>query len=174
MTGERFTFLETAQDTDGDLLRLDYFMRPHGFVPVEHVHLRQEERFEVLSGTPRFRVAGEERDASPGQKVVIPSETPHVLWNPRDEEIHLIIELRPALRTETVFGTGFGLARDGKTDRKGWPTLLQLAVLAGEYKDELVPANRLLRAASANAGLLAPVGRLFGYRARYERYSGPE
>jgi quercetin dioxygenase-like cupin family protein len=62
LTGERVTFLETVGDTGGDLLRFEYALPPGWFVPA-HIHPRQEERHEVLSGTLRGRVGGqEERD----------------------------------------------------------------------------------------------------------------
>ena len=38
------------------------------------------------------------------------------------------VELRPALDTETFFETFFGLGRDGKTNARGIPGLLQIAV----------------------------------------------
>jgi hypothetical protein len=65
----------------------------------------------------------------------------------------------------------FGLARDGKTNKQGMPNPLQGAVLLQAYADEMrlsgVPvfAQRLLGA------VLAPVGKLFGYKARYSEYS---
>ena len=57
LTGERVTFLETVGDTGGDLLRFEYALPPGWFVPA-HIHPRQE----VLSGTLRGRVGGQERD----------------------------------------------------------------------------------------------------------------
>lgn len=58
MTGERVTFLETASDTGGELLRFEYVLPPRFSIP-EHVHPRQEERHEVLSGTLTGRGGGE-------------------------------------------------------------------------------------------------------------------
>jgi len=47
-----------------------------------------------------------------------------------------VVEYRPALRTEVLFETLFGLGRDGKTDEEGSPRLLQGAVMLKEYKDD--------------------------------------
>jgi hypothetical protein len=64
----------------------------------------------------------------------------------------------------------FGLARDGKVNRKGLPSLLQSAVTLHEFRDVVVMASpppwvqRLLSAA------LAPVGRLAGLRPWYPQY----
>jgi hypothetical protein len=51
VTGERIEFLETARDTDGEALRMRLLVEPRGFAAAEHVHPRQDERFEILSGT---------------------------------------------------------------------------------------------------------------------------
>src|SRR5207247_5416826 len=54
LTGQRLTFLETAADTAGRSLRAEVRLEPDGFVP-RHVHLRQHERLEVLTGSVRLR-----------------------------------------------------------------------------------------------------------------------
>ena len=56
VTGERFTFTDTAASTDGELLAFDLDLRPGGAVPIAHVHPIQSERFEVLEGEMRFRL----------------------------------------------------------------------------------------------------------------------
>ena len=168
--GHRFRFLRTARDTGGELLELDSFYEPHGYVGVYHLHLRQEERTEVVSGELSGCVAGEEVTLGPGRCVVVPAGTSHDWWNGGDEEAHVRVQFRPALEIETFFETIFGLARDGKLDGRGAPNILQGAVLLKEYGMYLagipIPAQRALFA------VLAPVGRLLGYEARYPRYSG--
>ena len=176
LTGDRMVFLKTARDTDGELLQLGFFLKGGGPEAAAHVHPYQEERFEVLSGAARFRVRGQqERDVGAGEAIVVPAGTPHTLWNAGEEEAHLILEFRPALRTETFFETLFGLAQDGKVDpRSGFPGPLQLALIFREHEDELYLAGPPLFVQRALFGLLAPVGELLGYKARYPRYSGPE
>ncbi|CAA9439391.1 MAG: hypothetical protein AVDCRST_MAG01-01-3502 [uncultured Rubrobacteraceae bacterium] len=51
---------------------------------------------------------------------------------------------------------------------------MQLALIFREFEDELYPVRPPLFVQRALFGLLAPVGELLGYRARYPRYSGPE
>ena len=175
ITGERFVILKSVQDTKGELLQMDFFMRPHGFIAGEHIHPHQEEHFRVLSGMLRFRIGGREQIVNAGQEAVVPPGTPHVWWNDGDYESHLIIEFRPALKTQHFFETLFGLARDGKADKRGRPNPLQIAVIALEYKDEVqpsLPMDRLLF--GALLPILAPIGRLLGYKARYPQYSNIE
>jgi len=44
-------------------------------------------------------------------------------------------QTRPALKTEAFFETIWGLAKDGKVNDKGVPTLLRVALIAREYED---------------------------------------
>jgi hypothetical protein len=74
---------------------------------------------------------------------------------------------------ESLFETLFGLGRDGKTDEEGAPRLLQGAVMLAEYEDEYRLARPPLPVQKALLAVLAPIGRLLGYRAWYARYSGP-
>jgi mannose-6-phosphate isomerase-like protein (cupin superfamily) len=171
--GQRVVFRETAKDTGGELLRLDFFVAPGGFLGNEHLHPKQEERIEVLSGTLRCRIGGHERNIGPGQAVVVSPVTSHTLWNEGGEETHALVESRPELRMENLFETLFALGREGKTDERGSPNLLQGAVMLKEYEDEYrltrppPPVQRMLLA------VLAPLGKLLGYRVRYPHHSDP-
>jgi mannose-6-phosphate isomerase-like protein (cupin superfamily) len=82
VTGERVVFLDSAADSDGALVRMDFSVRPGGFVAAEHVHPNQEERFEILEGIVRLRVGGSEREVRAGERAVVPAGTPHVCGTP--------------------------------------------------------------------------------------------
>jgi hypothetical protein len=69
------------------------------------------------------------------------------------------------------FETFFGLAKDGKTNRKGLPNAVRLAVLIHEYEDELRLARPPFLVQKALFWPLAALGRLLGYRGWYPRYS---
>ena len=174
LSGDRFRILESSRDTDDGSLRADYFAPPGAKVP-EHVHVGQEESFEVVSGTLGVSVGGRELTLIPGQNAVGPPDVPHRWWNPGDEEAHFLVVLHPALHMETVFETWFGLARDGKTI--GWlpKNPLQFAVLVHEVGGWFyytgVP-KPVWKALFAPVATLAFVGGLLGYKARYPEYSG--
>ena len=77
-------------------------------------------------------------------------------------------EVRPALQFERLLETMFALAADGKTNRKGMPNPLRLAVIANAHFDTVrlpFPPAWMQR-----AGLVlgSPLGRLLGYGATYE------
>jgi len=174
VTGERIVFRRTTVESGGAVLSFEYFLRAGGSVPLAHVHPRQEERFEVVSGRARIRVGWRLLRASAGESVLVPRGAVHRLWNDGEDELQVFVEFRPALRTEEGFEQLFGLARDGKLSRRGFPHPLQIAVMAREYRDE---AQFPLLPTVVHWALIAPlaaIGVRRGYRAVDPRYeAGP-
>lgn len=161
MTGERIVFHVTAAETNGELLRYEAAFHPRGMAAQEHVHPRQDERHEVLSGSVMMSVEGRERRLGAGDVLEVPAGTRHRLWS--DGEVHVMFEFRPALRWESLFATLVWLAREGKLSRWGYPSPLRLAVLAREYRSEIHAARPPLAVQRALVTVLAPIGRLLGY-----------
>ena len=172
-SGGRIEFRRTAAETGGGAVEFDYYLRPGGFAVgrIDHVHPRQEERFEVREGELGVRIDGDEWTATPGTRFAVLPGTPHTVWNDGPNTMHAVVEIRPALDIETFFETMYGLARDGKVDGAGLPNPLQLAVIAHAFQDELYLAGLPRRLQRAVAAALAAVGRRAGYRARYPRYA---
>ena len=165
--GDRVTFLEVAADTGGERLRFEWVVPP-GFSVPEHVHPRQEERHEVLSGTLWSRVGGRERTLGEGEWVAGPAGVPHAWRNPnRKEELRLLSELRPALHMETIIEGTAAVMRDLKNDKMGAPGhLLRFAILTDETRGDFYFSSTLARVSMKLLGKLAPLGRLLGYEAR--------
>jgi quercetin dioxygenase-like cupin family protein len=173
VTGERVVFWKRARDSNGELLELTIYMAPGGFIATPHVHPQQEERFQISGAEVMIRVGRDERLYKPGETAVVPPGVAHTWWNPGQTEAAALIQLRPALDTETMFETFFGLAAEGKVNAKGMPNPLQMMVLGRHFHREARPAPPLSWVAVPLSYLLAPLGRLMGYRARYDKYSGP-
>lgn len=166
VTGEQIVFRKRAADTAGELLEFDWCFPPGGSV-LPHVHRYQEEAFEILRGRAWFRVDGQRNEAREGEGLAVPPGTVHRWGNAGEAEVWARIRFRPALRTEGIFDAMFALARDGRIDRKGRPSPLQMAALLHEFHDELhlpwlpAPLQRaLLRA-------LAAIAARRGYRGAY-------
>ncbi len=167
VSGERITFVKTAADTDGELLTIDMTLAPDGHVPGAHVHPEQEERFEVVSGTMVFRMGRKKVVAGPGDVVVVPPGVAHKFSNGGDEEARVLVEVRPALKMEELFESTVALAEEGKTNRKGMPKPLHLALFVGEYQREVrapFPPAAVVKALMAP---LAWYGRKRGHAERY-------
>ena len=171
ISGERITFRKTAADTDGDLLAIDLELSPDGHVPGAHVHPLQEERFEVVNGVMKFRRGLRTVIARAGDIVVVPPGTTHRFANFGSEPAHVRVEVRPALRMEELFETTVALAREGRTDKRGMPRPLDLALFMSTFEAEV---RAPFAPASAMRALMAPLtwmARRRGLDARYRKPS---
>jgi quercetin dioxygenase-like cupin family protein len=138
VSGERITFRKTAADTRGELLEIDLELTPDGHAPGLHVHPVQQERFEITKGTMRFTLNGKTNVARAGDVVVVPPGARHKFANGGDEPAHARVEIRPALQMEQLFETAIALAEDGRTNSKGLPKPLDLALFTREFRQETV------------------------------------
>jgi len=109
-TGQHLTFLQTAADTGGELLRVHVRLDPGGRVP-RHAHVRQDERVEVLAGTVSLAVGRHARSLMPGDTADVPRRRVHVLRNTGDGEARFVLEVRPARRMEGTMRAIFRLSR---------------------------------------------------------------
>lgn len=164
VTGERLELRVSTSETNGEYLVADYWLAPGGGVAAPHIHPLQEESFEVISGTVLFKIDGEDHLSPPGTRHVVSAGTAHQMLNQSDEKIHIVSELRPALRSEELLQTVWGLAADGKTNDKGFPGLLQIAVTAQEFQPEIHFARPPLPIQRIVFGAIAPIGRALGYK----------
>ena len=170
VTGERAVVRIGTEQTGGELLVVDLYIRPGGAVMGEHVHPAIEERFTVVRGQVGFRLSGRESTAEPGLMLIAPAGVPHDWWNAGQEEALVRVEVRPAARFEAAIMNAFGLAQDGKVDRRGMPNLLQLAVFAQEF-DDVIRFTRPPRVVQRILfGALAPLAQLLGYCGSYSKY----
>jgi len=151
ISGERFVFHTTADDSAGALLAFDLVLDPDGQVPGGHVHPVQQESFQVLRGTVRFRKGLRTVVAEPGDTVVVPPGAFHRFANAGREPAVVRVQVEPALRMEQLYETVVALAREGRTLRSGMPKPLELALFMREFEREVrAPvAPGLVRAAMA-------------------------
>lgn len=154
--------------------RLGLDHRPHGAVVGEHIHPQIRERYQVITGRLTTRVGGVERTLAAGEDAAIAPGTRHDFWNATDEDAHVLVELSPLdPRFEQMIGTMYGLANAGKTNAKGVPGLLQLAMIGREFQDVIQFAKPPRAVQQVMFGLLGPLGRMRGYRGVYPEYCHP-
>jgi quercetin dioxygenase-like cupin family protein len=161
--GYGLIFRRTARETNGELLEMEAFYRPSSELPPLHFHPRQAEHFDVRSGEFRVMRQGQTHTYRAGESFDIPAGESHAMYNAAAEKGHLLWQTRPALNSEGFFEKTWTMQRDNPSQRRGLKELLQLAVIFQAYAREVrlsSDAQRLL------LQLLAPVGKLLGYRAK--------
>lgn len=177
--GQTIRFLETAETTDGESVRVAITLavrstRDHA---VEHVHPHQTETITVRSGSMGVEKDGERAVLGPGESVTFDPGDAHAFWNAGDRELAIEVELRPAMRTELFMRFAFGLSQVGHTTRSGIPlNPLRLGLLMDEFDGHLYLAGIPVVVQRLGARILGPLARLAGYsldlEAGYERATG--
>jgi quercetin dioxygenase-like cupin family protein len=167
ISGETITFTQCAADTDGAYLAFHLTLTRDGHVPGAHVHPEQEERFEVVAGTMEFRLGRKKIVAGPGETVVVPAGEVHRFKNGGDVDAQVKVEVHPALKMEDLLENTVRLAEEGRTNRKGMPKPVHLALFVREYAREVrapFPPAPVVKALTAP---LAAIGRARGHDERY-------
>jgi quercetin dioxygenase-like cupin family protein len=170
VTGERGVVRVAPNAENGRTLVADLFVQPGGAVAGEHLHPNLQEAFTVLRGKVGMRLNGQELIAPLNERIVIPVGVVHDWWNAGDEEAHVQVEVMPGDRFLEMISNLFGLAQDGKTNKKGMPNLLQLVVFGKEFEDVIVFTKPPRWVFNLMYVLLSPLALLLGYRGSYEKY----
>jgi quercetin dioxygenase-like cupin family protein len=141
LTGEH-TVILTDPFTHPDRTMVGHLTaKPGTRVVGPHIHPKAVERFHVVRGTVGFHIDGNEHLLGPGEFAEVPAGVLHDWWQVGDQEARVIVDVTPGDRAAQAGLTMFGLARDGKVNRKGLPSTT-----------------------------LAPVGRMAGLRPWYPKY----
>lgn len=173
VTGDSYEFLETAQDTGGAYVTMKATLRSKGQVVPNHFHAFQDETFEVISGQLTFLKEGKTTILSAGEKITLPKNIPHNHYNSHDAEVVYIHSVKPALDFDYLIENLIGLIADGK-GKNGKLGLVQELVSVKYLDSKSYLADIPLGVQKFLAGIIAPIARIFGYRAIYKKYSGIE
>lgn len=178
--GQRARMITLPADTRGRSFVREYINRPYAgqFAIPAHFHPTWTESFEILSGEARYRLGPEERDAHPGETVVMPPGVVHLHpWSCGSIELHVrhtAVADPPDFQGLTAslqaILTIFGLASQGRVHRRGTPNLLQLAVLARAAMPATYVAGSPIIVQRVIIAGLATLGRAFGYQVSYPEF----
>ncbi len=143
ITGERMVFDKTARDSNGMLLEIEFFIKPNsGRGLPAHFHLYFDERFEILSGDDILHVRKITQLDKPDKGLL--------------------------LKSEEFFETLYALAQEGRIGADGLPkNLLQKVVVGQALEPASFSATPPLWIQRPLFGLLAAIGRAFGYSGYY-------
>jgi quercetin dioxygenase-like cupin family protein len=170
ITGQNIRFLQTATDTNGQLLEMESTYRAHSKEPTAHYHPYQEEDFEILAGELTVQLDGQLKILKKGDKLHVPANTVHAMWNASDGETVINWQVRPAMDTEQLLETANGLASDGKVKATGMPPLLQTALMANHFSNVFRIAKPPFAVQKILFALLTPFAYLAGYKPIYKKY----
>lgn len=176
-----FEIAKRPADTEGDFVRFEATVHPRldaeaseaeldheRFLldnPDEHLHPHQKEVIEVLAGEYAVEFHGTEHRLNEGDQITVPQNTAHRHWNPTADPVRVAHEHHPARDSAAHAETMWALAQEGKTNEKGIPNPLQFAVVSNAYPGIAYTTAVPIPVQKAMFAVLAPIGRLVGYRA---------
>ena len=172
-TGDTIEFLETSADTHGERVTLKVSLKSKGQTVDDHIHILQDESFQMVSGRLTYFVDGKQQYLNAGEQVTLGKNKAHNHYNTDDETVVYIQTISPGIDVDYFIENLFGMINDGKV-KDGKLSFLQ-AMVTGKY---LESPSRL---AAIPAGpqnflmnTLGPLAKLLGYRAIYKKYTGIE
>ena len=168
---ERLTILERPWDNPAGRAVLELTALVGARVVGEHRHPAMVEKFTVLEGDLTVKRNGQTSLLRQGETGIAEAGVWHDWWNAGDRDARVRVEITPGERFLHMIETFFGLARLGHTDGKGMPRLLQLVLIAREFKDVVVFRSPPPGMQRIVFGALAPLARWRGYRETYPQLS---
>lgn len=145
-------------------------IKSKGQLVPRHFHALQDETFEVVSGQLTVWFDGKTTTVSAGEKVMLPKNKPHNHYNDGDTDVTYVHSVTPGLDFDYLIENLLGLAADGKSNNGKYGLVQELVNL--KYLDsKSYLADLPLGIQKVLMNTIAPIGRLFGYRAIYKKYS---
>ena len=172
-TGDSLEFIETAASSQGACVKTRATFRRGGLRVTRHIHLHQDECFEVESGQLTYRVGDKHGVAGPGETVMMPRQVPHEHYNAGDTDLVVIQTVTPALDFDLFLDTAYGKAGEGMPFF-GPGAILQGFLTMSSMKSQIVVAALPASLQLLIARVMTPVARRLGFRAVYRRFSDVE
>lgn len=172
-TNDTYEFLETAKETNGERVSLKSTIHSTGKLVPNHLHVFQDETFDVISGQLTILLDGQLTVLTEGETTTLPKNVPHNHYNNGPGIVTYIHSVTPALDFEYLIENLVGLAADGKSKNGKYGLIQELVTL--KYLDSKAYLSDIpIGIQKLMMNIIAPIGRLLGYRAIYKKYSGIE
>ena len=159
---DKATILKTSEETGG-LYSLGELEVLPGGGNYMHTHSAFEETFTAVKGILGVVMNNKKHYLTPGESITVPRDTPHHFFNETSQAVTCHVKFTPGHEGfPKGLAIAYGLAADGKTNKKGMPkSLTHLALLI--VLTDTKPTGMF--------GLLFPV---FKWLAKKARRSGME
>ena len=165
-TGDRIEFLQTDEETNGQMSEFIMTLAPNSSwaKSPRHFHPYQTESFKVISGELNLTVGDQHLVLKSGdEKVVVDKFTLHSFWNATGEEVSFVAEIYPPKDIEKGIRLTYQLSQNGKINKRNIPYNPFYTLILMKYFDSyfsFIPwrLQKFLYTQGAN------FAKLFGYK----------
>lgn len=172
ITGETFKCVSFDQRA----YVMEWTLEPKGYVPVEHVHPRQEEVFLVKEGELSLHLDGKEAIVKAGESITVPKGSRHIAYNQTNNVVKCIVEYRPGLDHRQMFQCFGGLILDQDYNAKGEINVPKMGFLLKRMNCQAVmrPSNIPAPVFGIVLNVFYLIGMMKGWNRDFVRYTGQE
>lgn len=171
LIGDTVTFLKTTAETNGAYTLVEVALLPGGGNDA-HYHVNYSEVFEVLEGTLGVQYGKAEHVLNAGDTVTVPPKVVHRFFNKSSEHpVKFRVTIEPARHFEATLRIAYGLAADGKTNKKGMPHIWHLAIILQKGESYLPGLPLVIQ--RGLFGVLARIARMKGVHRELYKYYKP-
>jgi quercetin dioxygenase-like cupin family protein len=129
------TFIRTSAETNGEISEMEVTLNAGGGNP-RHFHSKMDETFTAVEGNLGLHHNGKDVILKPGESFTVCVGDHHRFFNPGKTEIKFHLTFIPGhTGAENMLRIMYGLASDGKTDKKGVPKSLTTIAVLSELGD---------------------------------------
>jgi mannose-6-phosphate isomerase-like protein (cupin superfamily) len=136
---DKVTFVKTSKETGGEYSLLELELAPGGGTPL-HAHTSFDEQFTAIDGVVGIVVEKNKILISPGESATAPLGKFHRFYNPGKTSIRFEVKIVPSCESfENSLKIAYGLAEDGKANKKGIPKSFSHLALLTTMADTVLP-----------------------------------
>jgi len=136
---DKVTFVKTSKETGGEYTLLEVELGPGGGTPL-HAHTSFDEQFTAIDGVLGIVVEKNKVLLRPGQSTSALVGKFHRFYNPGKGNIRFAVKITPSCEGfENSLKIAYGLAEDGKANKKGIPKSFSHMALLTTMADTVLP-----------------------------------
>ncbi len=172
ISGETFKAISFNEEA----LVMQWSVQPKGYVPFEHIHLNQDEIFNVKKGEIKIVMNGGTYIAGQGETIIVPKGTAHIAYNNAANELDCVVEYKPGLDHDSFMQCFCGLTNDKLMDSNGGIDIPRMGYFLIQMKAKCMTRPAKIPAPLFNIALrfFYLRGMLSGWKKLYEKYTaGP-
>jgi quercetin dioxygenase-like cupin family protein len=153
---------------------MEWTVHPGGYVPFEHVHVRQDEIFHIQQGEMRAKVNGRVLIGKSGDMVVVPRGTRHIAFNDGPEALVCIVDYKPGLDHYLTMQCFAGLTCDCDFDKQGLVNVPKILYMLKKANAQSLTRPAFIPEMLFQLGMIAclGIGSVAGWNALYKKYCG--